>query len=193
MVVRMTLTALLVGITFLTPSFSPAEVPDRIVVMPIEFTDPSLESGVVVIEEIIAKYFKDSRSVLIISNEQEESLAGSVTGNRLDLIRSVTAKMAGNLALIFTLSRYQERVGDNYSAEDPASLAFEFKLINAGDGAVICSGSYDESQKSLTENILELPRAIKRGFKWLTVEQLAREVILERFDDCPTLTAATTR
>ena len=42
-----------------------------------------------------------------------------------------------NRALLISLTRYRERVGDEYSIEDPASLAFEFKLLNVEEGRTI--------------------------------------------------------
>ena len=187
MITRTALVALLIGITLTTATIGSANDSGKIVVMPVEAADKSLDEGAAVVEEIISGYFQDNRAVLIISSEQKEALAGEVTGSRLHIIKTVTAKLDSGQALIFSLMRYRERVGDQYSVEDPASLAFEFKLINAEDGRVTCSGRFDETQKALTENILALPQAIKRGFKWLTVKEMAAEAVQERLDTCPAL------
>lgn len=189
MLTRTTLAAMLIGLTLAMATIGSADEPAKIVVMPVESADKSLTAGVAVLEEIIGDYFKDNRAAIIISSEQREALAGEVTGNRLRLIRTVSAKMGGDQALLFALLRYRDRVGDQYSVKDPASLAFDFKLINSGDGRVVCSGQFDETQQSLTENIFNLPRAFKRGFKWLTVKELAIEAVRDRFATCPALTA----
>jgi predicted ester cyclase len=187
MLARIAPTALLIGLSLMTATIVLANDSGKIVVMTVGSADKSLDEGVAVIEEIISDHFKDNRSVLIISSEQREALAGEDTGRRLHLVRTITGKLESNQALIFSLSRYRERVGDQYSVEDPASLAFEFKLINSEDGKVTCSGRFDETQKSLTENIFKLPQAIKRGFKWLTVKELAIEAVRDRLDTCPAL------
>jgi hypothetical protein len=186
----MVLVTLLITIPLMTTNISAANDTGKIVVMPIEATDKSLNEGIVVMEEILTDHFKDNRSVMILSTEQKEALAGADTGNRLQIIQTVSAGMASGQALIFSLLRYRERVGDQYSAKDPASLAFDFKLINTADGRVICSGQFDETQKALTENILDLPQAFKRGFKWLTVKEMATEAVKDRLGTCPTLATA---
>jgi hypothetical protein len=95
--------------------------------------------------------------------------------------------MDSDRAMVVTLTRYRERSGDEYSAEDPASLAFEFKLFNLTEGKTICSGRFDETQQPLTENILKLPQAIKRNFKWITVKKMATDAVREKFSECPAL------
>ena len=131
---RIALTALLIGLSLITTTIVSANDSGKIVVMPVEAADKSLNEGAAVITGIISDYFADNRAVQIISNEQKEALTGEDTGSRLQLIRTVTAKLASDQALIFSLNRYRERVGDQYSVEDPASLAFEFKLVNGADG-----------------------------------------------------------
>lgn len=189
MTIKNAVALMLAVIALTTASGGRADTSGRIVVMPVEAAGDSLNGGIAVVEEILADYFKDNRSVQMITGEQKESLAAEDTGNRLQIIRSVTAKMQSDTTLLFSLSRFHERDGDQYSVKDPASLAFEFKLVSALDGQVTCSGSFDETQKSLSENILDFPRAFKRGFKWLTGRELAREAIKEKFAACPALTS----
>ncbi|MDF1579000.1 MAG: hypothetical protein RQ753_08925 [Desulfurivibrionaceae bacterium] len=184
---RTVLTILLISLITTTTGINAAEDPGNIVVMPVEYLDKSLEEGASVMEEIIADYFANNHSVLIVSEEQQGALAGADTGSRSQLVRTVTEKMAGDQALILTLQRYRERAGDNYSVKEPASLAFEFKLVNVKDGKTACSGSFDETQESLTDNILNFPRAFRRGFKWITVRQMAGEAVRETFAACPAL------
>lgn len=187
MTTKISLTALLIGLGLLAATTVLAHDPGKIVVMPVNVADKSLEEGANVIGAIITDYFADNRAVQIISSAQQEALVGADTGNRLQLIRAITTKLASNQALLVTLNRYRERAGDQYSAADPASLAFEFKLINSADGRVICSGRFDETQQPLTDNIFALPQAIKRGFKWLTVKEMATAAVRDRFDTCPAL------
>ncbi|MEN8134797.1 MAG: hypothetical protein ABFS18_04585 [Thermodesulfobacteriota bacterium] len=187
MLARIALISLLIGLSLMPATIVLAGESGKIIVMPVEATDKSLHKGATVITGIISDYFADNRAIRTLSSDQQEALAGEDTGNRLQLIRTITAKLASDQALIFSLNRYRERVGDQYSVEDPASLAFEFKLVDAKDGRVTCSGRFDETQKALTENIFALPQAIKRGFKWLTVEEMASEAVRDRLDTCPAL------
>ncbi|MCK4839949.1 MAG: hypothetical protein KAS94_14185 [Desulfobulbaceae bacterium] len=187
MLAKTALTALLIGLSLMTTTIVSASDSGKIVVMPVEAADTSLAEGAAIFTGIVSDHFEDNRAVVVISSEEKEALAAEDTGSRLQLIKTITAKLASDQALIFSLNRYRERVGDQYSAEDPASLAFEFKLVNAEDGRVTCSGRFDETQKALTENILTLPLAIKRGFKWMTVKEMATEAVRERLNTCPAL------
>ncbi|MFO7607237.1 MAG: hypothetical protein R6W72_13170, partial [Desulfurivibrionaceae bacterium] len=163
--IKTILAALLFCLPSAAANLHAADDSSKIVVMPIEFADESLSEGAEVLQEVISDYFKDNHLVLVISEEQREALAGDDTGSREQLIRTVTEKMEGDHALTFSLRRYRERVGDEYSVEDPASLAFEFELIKVENGETICRGRFDETQQPLTENILNFFTAFKRGFK----------------------------
>jgi len=187
---RTFLALLLLGFTLTTTSLYAAHDSVKTVVMPIEPANKSLSEGVKVIQDIIIDYFKDNHSVTVLSEEQKEALTGEKSGSRQDIIRTVTEKMDGKQALVISLTRYRERVGDEYSVEDPASLAFEFKLINIENGKTICSGRYDETQEPLSENVLNLGQAIKRGFKWVSVRKMATEAVREKLSACPALKEA---
>ena len=71
--------------------------------------------------------------------------------------------------------RYRERVGDEWGAKSPASVSFVLDLVDVRRGDVIWSATYDETQKSLTENIFALGDIGTRGVRWLSAEQLAQE------------------
>jgi hypothetical protein len=71
--------------------------------------------------------------------------------------------------------RFRERVGDQWGAKSPASVAFVVDLLDVRRGDVVWSARFDETQKSLTENILALGDISHRGVKWLTAEELAAD------------------
>jgi hypothetical protein len=77
--------------------------------------------------------------------------------------------------LVTRLQRYRERVGDEWGAKSPASVAFVLDLIDVRRGDIIWSARFDETQKSLSENIFALGDISQRGVRWLTAEQLAQE------------------
>ena len=155
--------------------------------MPLRDQSEQPGDGLATMQKLVESYFGKSRRVIMPTKEQLESILGSETGNRRDLIKSVAAKMDCNGVLIFTLERYRQRVGSTMSATDPASLAFNFRLFKAPEGKLLCSGRYDETQQSLSENILDFSQARKRGFKWISVEEMADKAITDRFDRCQDL------
>lgn len=192
MICRTVISLLITGAILISTDISAASNGDRIVVMPVEVAETAA-AGERMITEVIRDYFAANRSVKLISEEEKQALIAADTGNRLQIIRKVTAELKSNSALLFTLTRYRERLGDRLSVKDPASLAFEFKLVSAEDGRVTCSGLFNETQQPLSENILDLPKAARRGFKWLTVRELAVEAVREKFDACPALATPVSR
>lgn len=80
----------------------------------------------------------------------------------------------GDAVLSGVVRRYIERVGGPGGAFKPASVWFSQELRTL-EGELIWSGTFEETQRSLSEDLGSLPRAWKRGFKWLTAAQLATE------------------
>jgi hypothetical protein len=72
--------------------------------------------------------------------------------------------------LIGYVYRWQEREGTNFAVERAASAAFDLNLIRTSDGALIWRGKFDRTQKSLSENLLDLAGFLRRGGRWLKVE-----------------------
>ena len=69
--------------------------------------------------------------------------------------------------------RYKERIGNRYSVESPASVAFGIHLISTKNGCNIWSGHFDETQRSLSENLFKLKKFIKRKASWITADEMA--------------------
>ncbi len=81
--------------------------------------------------------------------------------------------------------RYREREGTSFSVQTPASIAFSLYLVDVRSGTPVWEASYDETQKSLSENLLDAPEFFRRGAKWLTVEELARSGLGKALEDYP--------
>jgi len=71
--------------------------------------------------------------------------------------------------------RFRERVGDPWGAKSPASVAFNLDLIDVRRGDIAWSARFDETQKSLSENLFLLGDIGQRGVRWLSAEQLTQE------------------
>jgi PBP1b-binding outer membrane lipoprotein LpoB len=69
--------------------------------------------------------------------------------------------------------RYKERIGNRYSVKSPASVAFGIHLIGTKSGRTIWSGHFDETQRSLNENLFKLKKFIKRKASWITADEMA--------------------
>jgi hypothetical protein len=73
------------------------------------------------------------------------------------------------------VQRYRERVGDEWGAKSPASVSFVLELIDVRRGDVIWSARFDETQKSLSENLFAFGDISQRGVRWLSADQLVQE------------------
>ncbi len=72
---------------------------------------------------------------------------------------------------------WRERKGTEWSVEEPAKVNFELYLLDVDEGNIVKSFHFEEEQKSLTENLLLIVRFFKRGARWTTAENLAKEGI----------------
>ncbi len=75
--------------------------------------------------------------------------------------------------LIGHLYRYREREGTDFAINRPASVAFDLYLIRPDDGAVLWKGRFDKTQKSLSENLLDIDTFLRGQGRWMTAERLA--------------------
>ena len=71
--------------------------------------------------------------------------------------------------------RFREREGEALGAQNPASVAFVLELYDVKRGDLVWSGRFDETQRALSENLLDLGAFTKRGGRWLKAEELALE------------------
>lgn len=84
--------------------------------------------------------------------------------------------------------RFEQRQGSALGVESPASAAFDAHLVRVADKKVVWSGRFDETQHSLSENVLKISSFLKGGAQWMTVERWAEigvESILRTFPNLP--------
>jgi len=91
-----------------------------------------------------------------------------------ELVIETARTMGADFVMAGYIYRFVERVGYNYSAESPASVAFGVHLLRAKDGRIVWSRHFDETQRALSDNLFEIGTFFKRGGKWVTAEEMAR-------------------
>ena len=106
------------------------------------------------------------------TREVSQMIAASSEPARL---RQLGEAVYADAVLVGRVRRFRERVGDEWGVKTPASVAFVLDLVDVRRGDVIWSASFDETQKSLSENIFAIGDISERGVRWLTAEQLAHE------------------
>jgi hypothetical protein len=90
-----------------------------------------------------------------------------------------------DVVLVGFVYRFRERIGKGYGVESPASVAFGMHLIRVADSRLIWSAHFDETQKSLGDNLFQLGTFISRGGRWVTAEELATSGLEEIFEKFP--------
>lgn len=148
----------------------------------------SLVRGTGVMNTILSQELGGKNNIRFVSGEHVASMQLSGGESFLELARKIGRDMNCNAVLENQVLGFKERDGGRYSVESPAAVAFKMRLVDLDSGSVLWSAWYDEVQKSVMENLLELGKANKRGFVWITAEELMREGIRSKLDDSPYFT-----
>jgi hypothetical protein len=112
----------------------------------------------------------------IVSESEAREVSQMITASsEAARLRQLGEAVYADAVLVGRVRRFRERVGDEWGVKTPASVAFVLELVDVRRGDVIWSASFDETQKSLSENIFAIGDISERGVRWLTAEQLAHE------------------
>jgi hypothetical protein len=114
---------------------------------------------------------------LVPGDDVESILSGMDSDKKMssELDRYVRlGKQKGvDAVLVGHIFRYTERLGNRYSIQSPASVAFDLHLIRIRDEQIVWLGHFDETQQALTDNLLKANSFFKRGGTWITADELA--------------------
>lgn len=75
--------------------------------------------------------------------------------------------------LVGYVYKFRDRDGSDYSVDQPASVTFHMDMIQVKGGQIVWSGNFNETQRSLSEDLFQLRTFIKRKGRWISVEDLA--------------------
>lgn len=81
-------------------------------------------------------------------------------------------RVGANLVVLGAVLRYVEREGTALAAESPASVAYQVALVRVPDGAIVATDQFDYTQQPLTANLLDLPRFVQGGGRWMTRREI---------------------
>lgn len=112
---------------------------------------------------------------IVSDREVREVLAMVPGGARVDRVKRLGELVYADAVFSARIVRFRERVGEEWGARSPASVAFVVDLWDVKRGDIIWSGRFDETQKPLSENIFALGEFTQRGGRWLTAEELTHE------------------
>jgi len=147
----------------------------------------SLENGAAFTTGIMARELSGNIKARVVSEGQAATLAPEVTGGSFGMVSAIGKKVGCEGVLMTTVRRFKQREGTEYASDDPASADLHMALIHAASGAVLWTADLRETQESFLDNILSFDKLQKQGFKWVSVEQLVEQGIIERLATCPYL------
>ncbi|KAF0154874.1 MAG: hypothetical protein FD159_2417 [Syntrophaceae bacterium] len=139
-----------------------------------------------IVEEIFTDKLRDLKNTEIIPLERSAGLYQLISTDSLkqalsQIIQKTGKELHADVLAVGYVYRYRERVGYDYSAERPASVAFEIHLISVKDGSTLWRGIFDKTQKSLMEDVFQVASFFKGGAKWLTARELTKLGVDEVF------------
>lgn len=149
-------------------------------------TTKQLEAGARIIDSLLNDYFMTHKGVRFISQTELEGLQSEHSGKPLYLAREAGQQLHYDAVLVTEVIRYQTRTGSAYAVDNPASVAFSFKLLAIANSQVIWSADFDQTQQPLFDNILT-SRTTGSGFRWLTAAELAQAGLKKKLNNCPYL------
>jgi hypothetical protein len=103
----------------------------------------------------------------------------------LALLQDVGREMDADAILLGRVYRFEERIGTGFSAQQPASVTFDLLLIRVADGRILWTGRFEETQKSLSENLFNLGTFVRRGARWISAEEMARSGLAQMLQTFP--------
>ncbi len=103
--------------------------------------------------------------------------ASGVATPRLDpraAASTASQKFGASAVLLGEVYRWRDRSGGRRGSSQAASVGYEMTLYQAPSGRRLWSSRFDETQRPITENVLNAPRYPGGGMRWLTAAELAR-------------------
>ncbi|NOQ47389.1 MAG: hypothetical protein GQ559_12115 [Desulfobulbaceae bacterium] len=151
----------------------------------VSFADAKkLRDGVQIMESRLRQELAGREDIRFVGEGQIYGMKETIPEDFLSRARVIADHLSCNAVLETTIWRYSDRIGGRYTAEEPASVAFEYRLVEVESGTVLCRGKFDEVQKSVMENLYNFKTSRMRGFTWVTAEELLSEGVKEKFDEC---------
>ena len=136
------------------------------------------------VERIFLKKLEPKTKIELLAGEKVAGIyqrvhMDSLKKVPLSVIKEVGDALGADGVVAGYVFRFRERKGFAYSAERPASVAFEIHLIRSSDAVIVWKGAYDRTQSSLMENLLQISSFYRERGQWVTAEELTEAGIEE--------------
>jgi hypothetical protein len=146
-----------------------------------------------VVERLFLEELEKERPRLsILSGERVAGVYRRISSDSLtiaprEVLRRVGSELEAEGVVAGYVYRYRERKGVSYTVEQPASVAFEIHLLRVSDGALVWRGTFDKTQSSLMEDLLQVASFFRGKGKWVTAEELTGEGIEQVLKTFPSI------
>jgi hypothetical protein len=143
-----------------------------------------LEDGIYFFNKSLKQYFISRKDVRLFSDGQLADTEKDADAPPLERARELAERLSCNAVLETTIRRYKERVGGRMTAKEPASVAFDYRLLAMPDGTVLCRDTFDAEQQSIMENLLGFRDGTGGSMSWLTAEEFLVQGLQNRLKKC---------
>ncbi len=132
------------------------------------------------LDSLLAANKKLSATPARLTRQCQEIAVFEQKGSRTSALKywlEVGKCMGVDALLVPQLIFWAERDGSEMSVRTPAGVILELYLVDVKEQNLAGRFHFDETQISLSENLLEAGKFMKRGGKWITAGELAGEGI----------------
>jgi len=135
------------------------------------------------ITKLVTRYLSEAlamRGVQVVpADDFQQALTSAGIDPTLPESRRPVANLAAfqfgaNGVVTGDVIRFRDRTGQSLAAANPASVGFSVLLTDAPAAHRLWSGTFEETQQPLNENILNARRYPGAGTRWLRAEELAK-------------------
>jgi hypothetical protein len=103
----------------------------------------------------------------------------------LNRLKAIGREKGADTLMIGYLYVFRDREGGAYGVEKPAQVVFELVLIRTDTGRIVWQRSYRETQKALSEDLLQLKTFIKRKGRWISAKEMSAMALKEMLKTAP--------
>jgi curli biogenesis system outer membrane secretion channel CsgG len=121
----------------------------------------------------------------VVARSYEQMPRDELRDTALTLSQRIGKLLGADFMAVGSVWKYRERVGGARAVSSPASVAFALHLVDVQNGTVVWSKSFVQTQRSLSENLLEAKAFFDQGAKWLTADELASYGVKEILKEFP--------
>jgi hypothetical protein len=101
------------------------------------------------------------------------------------LAKNLGEALGADYIFLGNVWRYREPKDVALGSSSGASVAFNVFFLRVETGQKIWKGTFDRTQRSLTDNVLAGKGSVKPGLKWLSANELAHLGVKEVFKKLP--------